>query len=425
MILSIIIPVYNVEPYLKRCIASLVSMPMTDYEIIMVDDGSTDNSGRICDKFSQKYSNIKVIHQANKGVVSARNTALKNTNGEYITFVDPDDWVDSELLPALVKDLINNNDIDIAVGKVVRSNEKKSNVIFMNRISGIMNKEQMLKSIVNKDGIHWYIWGKIYKRKLFDNLNLNIDATTFEDLDMIWQISKKSNKIIFNNKYAYHYFMNLNGMTQKRCDLNIASWRVFKRILLDKPAVNLVKQEMTNFYVQVFLRHTLEMYFVDYKKYKSEIKLYIQELKDTLKQADTIQNIMPDEDFNMVSLDYEHCIKYYDYIFLNLKKSLKELYNNNQSVYIYGIGVIAQYFAEIMKEINIYPDAYIVSDGQAKNDYFMKRPVYYFSEIINKSNAIFILTLSGKAKESVLQNLQNNSIKSNQIILPNFPPMIF
>lgn len=425
MLLSVLVPVYNVESYLIRCLNALISMPITDYEVILVDDGSTDNSGKICDKYSQQYSQIKVIHQKNKGLVAARNTALKIATGKYISFVDSDDWVDSELLPCLIDELQKNNSVDIAMGNITQSKDKHSNISYITQNSCIMSRKQFLKAMLNKKGLHWYLWGKVYKRKLFDGLTVDDNVTVFEDLDRIWPILKRTNKIIFNNKYAYHYFMNLNGMTQKRCDLNIASWRVFKRILLDKPAVNCVKEEMTNFYVQVFLRHTLEMYFVDYKKYKSEIKLYIQELKDTLKQAETTQNVMPNEDFNMVSLDYEHCIKYYDYIFFNLKKSLKDLYNNNQSVYIYGIGVIAQYFAEVMKEINIYPIAYVVSDGQAKNDYFMKCPVYYFSEIINKSNAIFILTLSGKAKEIVLQNLQDNSIKSTQIILPQFPPMIF
>jgi len=425
MILSVLVPVYNVEPYLKRSINSLVAMPMTDYEIILVDDGSTDNSGKICDEFSQKYSQIKVIHQENLGLVSARSAALNIATGKYISFVDSDDWVESELLPCLVAGLEKNIDVDIAIGNIIQSKDIYSNISHMTRHPGIMNREQILKAMANKEGTHWYLFGKVYRRKLFDNLIADTNVTVFEDLDRIWPVLQRTNKIIFNNKYAYHYFMNLNGMTKKRCDLNIASWRVFRRILLDKPAVNCVKQEMTNFYVQVFLRHTLEMYFVDYKKYKSEIKLYIQELKDTLKQAETTQNVMPDEDFNMLSLDYEHCIKYYDDIFFNLKKLFEEIFDNNQTVYVYGIGVIAQYFAEIMKEINIYPNAYVVSDGQAKNDYFMERPVHYFSEIKEKSNAIFILTLSDKAQKFVLKNLQNNSINSAQIILPKFPPMIF
>ncbi len=111
--ISVIVPVYNVEKYLSRCIDSILNQTYTDYELILVDDGSTDNSGKICDDYAEKKSNIKVIHQKNGGLSSARNTGTDNSKGSYITFIDSDDLVSNTYLETLFE-LLKKYDADIS-----------------------------------------------------------------------------------------------------------------------------------------------------------------------------------------------------------------------------------------------------------------------------------------------------------------------
>ena len=119
--LSIIIPAYNAEKYIRRCVMSTVSLYGMMFEVILVDDGSSDGTGKLCDEFTDKYENVKVIHKVNGGVVSARNMGLHAAKGKYITFVDADDWIRAEFLVEAVGHLEDKLEIDIVVGSMVRS----------------------------------------------------------------------------------------------------------------------------------------------------------------------------------------------------------------------------------------------------------------------------------------------------------------
>ena len=108
-LISIIVPVYNTEMYLDKCVTSLINQTYRNIEIILVDDGSTDNSGKMCDSYAQKDNRIKVIHQTNAEVGAARNVGLKNVSGQYIGFVDSDDYVEHDMYEVLLKTLLQNN----------------------------------------------------------------------------------------------------------------------------------------------------------------------------------------------------------------------------------------------------------------------------------------------------------------------------
>ena len=112
--ISIIIPVYNVEPYLRRCIDSVLEQTMQDYEIVVVNDGSTDNSGSICDQYANQYDQIRVIHKQNGGLSDARNTGIKAATGDYILFLDSDDYLDTDALEKLWTGV--NKNVDIIIG---------------------------------------------------------------------------------------------------------------------------------------------------------------------------------------------------------------------------------------------------------------------------------------------------------------------
>lgn len=123
-VISVIVPIYNVEKYLPRCIESILNQSFKEFELILVDDGSSDNSGKICDIYAEKDERVKVIHKENGGVSSARNVGIKAVNGEYIGFVDPDDYIDREMYKNLYE-LCENNNCDIGICKLGREVDGK------------------------------------------------------------------------------------------------------------------------------------------------------------------------------------------------------------------------------------------------------------------------------------------------------------
>ena len=115
MLISVIVPVYNVERYLRQCLDSLINQTYNELEVIMVDDGSKDSSGKICDEYSEKYDNFKVVHKENAGLGMARNTGFEHIKGEYVTFVDSDDYLEPDCIATLYNEL-RNKDVDMCKG---------------------------------------------------------------------------------------------------------------------------------------------------------------------------------------------------------------------------------------------------------------------------------------------------------------------
>lgn len=186
--ISVIVPVYNVEKYLPQCIDSILAQTYTDFELIIVDDGSTDRSGQICDEYKDKDSRVYVVHQENRGVSAARNVGIDMAKGEYIAFVDSDDYVSGEYLEKLYNCLAcNNADISIC-GMLSFFDGKKLDSDLVESIKKdrtVMTGREACLSIYKMDGrVSVMPWGKMYKASLFDNIRYPIgliyedDATT-------------------------------------------------------------------------------------------------------------------------------------------------------------------------------------------------------------------------------------------------------
>ena len=162
-LISIIIPVYKVEKYLEKCIKSVLDQTYKNLQIILVDDGSPDNCGNICDDYARVDNRIEVIHKANGGLSDARNVGLKAARGEYIGFVDSDDYVSNEMFENLYNTLISN-DVDVAICNFYIVIDDKN--IIKNADNGveIYNKLEILKEILLDKKIQSYAWNKLYKR---------------------------------------------------------------------------------------------------------------------------------------------------------------------------------------------------------------------------------------------------------------------
>lgn len=222
--LSVIIPVYNVEDYITQCFESLVCQVNEDVEIICIDDGSTDNSGMICDLYAKKYSNIYVLHTENKGVAAARNIGLEQAKGEYIAWIDPDDYV-IENWYYKIKETLTHFVCDILIFNYkIEKNNKLINKKYKNE-NGYIDKIVFLRDVVIDVKIQSQLWHKVFRRKLVKNIKFIEEYSCMEDYDWLHKIIEISKGIYYIKDFLYVYRIRNNGLV-KNIDL-CKSWSCY------------------------------------------------------------------------------------------------------------------------------------------------------------------------------------------------------
>ena len=218
-LISVIIPVYNVEKYLQKCLDSVINQTYTNLEIICVEDGSPDNSGAILDEYAQKDSRIIVIHQENAGVSIARNRALDIATGEYITFVDSDDWLEPQCYELAVAEFLKDSEIDLVswgVNVVQLRDDRKDeykNIKGWHKYPFAGKKKLSLQISLRMSG---GVWRLLFKKKIIQNFNLRfLNYNYTEDTLFVYSYLCDVNYIYFINKELYHYLLVLNSATTK------------------------------------------------------------------------------------------------------------------------------------------------------------------------------------------------------------------
>lgn len=216
-LISVIVPIYKVEKYLDRCIQSIINQTYKNLEIILVDDGSPDNCPKMCDEWAKKDKRIKVIHKENGGLSDARNNGIETSNGEYLTFIDSDDYVDQEYVLSMVKRILNDNsDMVISSHKVIFDNGNIIDKATNERCC--LNSETILERMLYDNGIDVSAWAKLYKKSLFDDIKFPIKRL-YEDSATTYKLIDKSSKISINYISNYNYIIRNNSISQ--CDFNL------------------------------------------------------------------------------------------------------------------------------------------------------------------------------------------------------------
>lgn len=214
-LISIIIPVYNVEKYLKRCLESVINQTYRNLEIILVDDGSKDSSGKICDEYAEQDKRIKVIHKKNGGASSARNMGLDIAQGNYIGFIDSDDWIELDMYEYLHKLIVSLN-VDIAmceyvcVKKEIKYKKKKEDIKVYEDIN-IFNFFYRM----NGEKSFYSVWNRLYKKDCVEKIRFLENKIT-EDVDYTYNAYKRAKKVAVSNLSKYYYFINNYGVTRGR-----------------------------------------------------------------------------------------------------------------------------------------------------------------------------------------------------------------
>jgi len=210
MKISVIVPVYNVEAYLDKCLNSLVNQTLKDIEIIIVNDGTKDNSEEIIKKYEKKYKNIKYYKKENGGLSSARNYGLTKATGDYIGFVDSDDYIDKTMYEKLYNKIIEN-DYDIAVCDLYRVYEQKLVYTSSNIKHDLDNKKDINNAMLN---IYPTVWNKLYKKELFKNIEFK-EKIWFEDVEILYRMFPKLKKIGMVKEPLYYYVQREGAITSK------------------------------------------------------------------------------------------------------------------------------------------------------------------------------------------------------------------
>ena len=217
---SVIIPVYNVEKYLRRCLDSVINQTLQELEIICANDGSTDNSAKILEEYKKIDPRIQILTQENLGLSAARNTGLKTAKGEYVSFVDSDDWIDLNFFAELY-DAVKKYDADAACAEIRRphASGKVSRKLRFDKLRVLITTAEKYK--YNQVPRMCYVWNKIYKRTELKRQRLTFkEGVMFEDIYFTPRFLYSSNKIVIVPGVFYNYWTNNESISREMRDKN-------------------------------------------------------------------------------------------------------------------------------------------------------------------------------------------------------------
>lgn len=249
-LVSVIIPVYNTGVILKDCINSILNNDYQNIEILLIDDGSEKETAELCNCISKSDIRIKVVHQDNGGVSSARNTGIEYAKGNYIMFVDADDQIATNLINTLLEEC-NKNKADIALcghkecyggGKYIEKNCAGS--------IEIKKEKEILKEFFGSNKIGWNVWGKLYKKEVVGNTRFLIGKKTAEDMFFVYEVLKKAKKIVIGKEPLYYYIKNNDSaMADVNCNKFFDTYDLINKVYEDEFIDVEMQMYKTEFYI--------------------------------------------------------------------------------------------------------------------------------------------------------------------------------
>ncbi len=215
--ITVIVPVYNVEPYLKKCVDSIICQTYKNLEIILVNDGSPDNCGQICDEYEKKDMRIKVIHKENGGLSSARNAGIDIATGDYISFIDSDDYINCKMYEYMIQCAdVHTNKIIVCSYILIKHNK---NTFFGCSQNEVYTKNQALEFLFSGGWINNFAWNKLYPKHTFTNVRYPL-GRKFEDINTTYKTFEQSEGMVCVSKAFYNYIYNEASITGKKSILN-------------------------------------------------------------------------------------------------------------------------------------------------------------------------------------------------------------
>lgn len=292
--ISIIIPVYNCEKYISRCLRSIINQTYKNLQIIVVNDGSTDNTLNICEDIARNDSRIEIYSKENGGVSSARNLGLKKVKGDYISFVDADDFLEVNMFSKMIYSL-KDEDLIVCNFYIVDEKGNKENGKSIPNV--ILNKNETLIELLLNRLIIGALWNKLFKKSILENVEFNTSYTIGEDLLFEFFAINNSKKIKFISDKLYNYYVNSNNVTStsnyKKWDQVIEICNIIRKSISDKELIQ----------------------YMDIKEFKT-YRLIIEKLLKSKK--------IKSDDINMLKIYFKNSKKFLKVFLKNKSINVKE-----------------------------------------------------------------------------------------------------
>ena len=262
VLISIILPVYNSEKYISECLTSILASTHKGLEVIIINDGSTDHTLDICEKFKSIDDRIRILTQQNQGVSAARNTGIKVANGNYIAFVDSDDQIDSTMYQILLKNILEYKaDVSICnYRNIDESGNHLNNRVYSNKLMQLDNKKY-LKNINNLRMYQGFLWNKLYKKEVLFEKDFDTGIYILEDLLYNCEIAKKRYNFVYQDTALYNYRINPNSALNKdKLTLkNLSTLEALEKIINIFDELNLSTGKMKLKYIYSYLYYNANM----------------------------------------------------------------------------------------------------------------------------------------------------------------------
>lgn len=285
-LVSIIVPIYKVEDYLARCIDSLINQTYKNIEIILVNDGSPDSCGRICNEYAQIDSRIVVIHKENGGLSDARNVGIKSSRGEYVTFVDSDDWVSPYYIEYLYNILIETNSCIVECDYLVTERLSDYEHQKLSKIARSSYAVENALELLIKDRVFkQVVWNKMYKKEVLKNVSFELGKTN-EDEFWTYQIFGNALKITKLNEILYFYFQRPGSIMRNRYSLkrlDAIEAKSQRQAYIDQRYQSLSDIAATNFFGTIIYSGQMTLLYLDPKDKIVAFIILEEELHNLLK----------------------------------------------------------------------------------------------------------------------------------------------
>lgn len=231
---SIIIPVYNAERFIERCISSVLNQTYKRMEVIIINDGSLDDTLLLCNKYKEQDQRIQVINQLNKGVAATRNVGLKNVTGDYVLFVDADDWIEPNMVERLLEALNGQDAVDIAFCSYDNAETPFQVVTKKVGFKEIWNDDKQKEEFLIHKRMTGMLWNKLIRAKLFEDISFDETVGYGEDAQILWKILKRSRNMVVLQDVLYHHVLDNQSIShQKYSKTKYSAIKVWEEIETD------------------------------------------------------------------------------------------------------------------------------------------------------------------------------------------------
>ena len=293
-LISVIVPVYNVEKYLGRCIDSILEQTYDNLEIILIDDGSTDNSGLICDKYAYKFENIKSYHKKNGGISSARNYGLDkiSNNSKYVAFVDSDDFLSPQMYKILYDNLIKYK-CEIAICNFQKIYNESPKEYISDRVQ-VLNNEEYMNQYFDDSYKSNVVWNKLYTRKCLEGIRFE-KGKIYEDIFYSPQVACRARRIVINESNLYYYYQRQGSILNGAVNSN--AWNDFfdSYEFVVKLGINIKNKIFTSRAIEIYLgallKKSINLYYIDRCQYMKFKKRYNRAIRKYVFRLNRWENI--------------------------------------------------------------------------------------------------------------------------------------